>query len=242
MTQQSRRTTLVLAVLAAGALAACQHPTSPTTRDTTGTPGILADSAGLQARGGNQCAFGLSVVFADAAGDKLRSDVGRAYVDGLEKVMAFTGSGPGFRLDTNGSARLEGAGGVRTLLIDFNGVTSIPPAPFSSANKGVDLRFYLNDGALDLCSLSVGSSGTVGLTVAFEVIGMMGDQMTLTYGVPQDQNNLGNIIGARVNVTRTGTSTWTVAGQTAGLRDGGQYGTVKASTLTMPFTMYLVRI
>lgn len=226
---------LVGVVLLVASLAACEQmtPVDPS----------AVTAGGLAARkDGNQCSLGFRVTTDDGAGKKLRSDGNGAYVDGVDKVMAFTGSGPGFRLDTNSSQRIEGAGGIRTLVIDFTGVLSEPPAPFGTAGKGVDLRFYLNDGGLDLCALSSpGASGTVGLTVLFEV---NGNPMTLTYGTALSQSD-STLVGERVVVTRTSVSpdTWTIVGQNAGLRNGYQYGPVVpgAGSLAMPFTLTLVR-
>lgn len=207
----------------------------------TCTWGLLLAPEGSQGQGKkttSKCQISFTVTFSDASSDKLTSDGLGPYVDGQDKIMASTGSGPGFRLDTNGgSQKLEGAGGFRTLCIDFVDVTTVPPAPFDGACKGIDLRFFLKDGGLDLCSLEVDSPATVGLHVAFE---HLGEPWQLSYGIPETQDG-GPIIGQRVDVTRTGTDTWTISGQTAGLRSGDLYGTVVADNLTMPFTMYLLR-
>jgi len=232
MTQPQRWITFVSVALVAGAIAACDQVTAPVAPSRAG----IVPNPGIQAakRDGTDCKLKFTVTFTDGSG-RLRSDGGGAYVDGVDKVVAFTGSGSGFRLDTNGgSQKLEGAGTVRRLRIDLTGV---PDAPFQDALKGIDLRFFLGDGGLDLCSL--GATGEVGLTVAFEVLGATNNQMTLTYGVPASPG--GPPSGYKVVVTRTGAESWRIEGEKADLRDGALYGTAVASNVDMPFTMTLER-
>ena len=115
----------------------CDDPTAPGCRGGGGGNGD--DTKG--------CKIDFNAVFDDDVIDGVKS-VGGAYFDGEERMMIRTGSGPGFRFDTNGgSQKLEGAGGVRELELIvpyFKGSSN------SSIFSGVDLRFDLSDGGLDL--------------------------------------------------------------------------------------------
>ena len=179
--------------------------------------------------GETECRIEFCINFANADGDAVSSDDGSNYCHGSDKVIAFTGNGPGFRFDTNGkSQKLEGAGAVRDVLIDLSNFdpTVFNPPGFtdSTALKGVDLRFELPDG-LDLCSLeNVPESGTVGLLIAFEVVGANDNRHTLIYGTPVSTSATappGADCGLPVTVTRTDEAMWTISGTKACLMDGG---------------------
>ena len=197
------------------------------------------------------CQLDFDVAFADAATDGVVSDLLGLYQHMIDKVTAATGSGPGFRLDTNGSQKLEGAGGTRELCIDLDEDGVIATAGECS---GVDLRFDKtvpnDDGSfgLDLCSLtSVGDSGTVGLEISF--LNDTGDRRMLSY-VTQCWDRDGNLDPAsaseKVTVTRTsvsvdgvGADEWTVVGNTACLRDGDLFFGPSLGDVTAPFEFTL---
>ncbi|MDA2926431.1 putative metal-binding motif-containing protein [Acidobacteria bacterium AH-259-G07] len=197
---------------------------------------------------GDKCVIDFRVVVEDdAMANRVRSDDGSPYIDGVDNVQARTARAGGgfFRFATNRSQKL--AGGTRTLLIDFNGIAG---RPFDSALKGVDLRFFTGDGGLELCSLSADSgTGTVGLTLAFEVIGKKDDRMTLIYGTPEflsgPKGPDGPPCGVKVTVTRTDAFNWTISGTQACLLNGGlHFGDTVLSGgnnggISMPFTMDL---
>lgn len=183
--------------------------------------------------------------------DGVVSDGIRLYQNEVDKVIALTGSGPGFRLDTNGSQKIEGGRATRELCIDLDEDGVIDQGEVGDPAdecSGVDLRFNRSgvDGnvGLDLCSLqNVGDFGTVGVDIGFL---LNGDRHTLSYidGCP-DQDGAQSDSASSVTVMRTkavaegdDVDEWTVAGDTACLRTGGIFG-ASLGDVTAPFEMTL---
>ena len=189
------------------------------------------------------CKIDFDAKFRDTGTDGVKSDDGVMsdgdpvfYRDGEQRMMIRTGSGPGFRFDTNGgSQKLEGAGGVRELALT---VPYFESSGNSLISSGVDLRFDLSAGGLDLCSLNVDATGEVGLNILFEDNG--GTKWTVKYSAGcADEYGTSS---SPVDVTRTGervgnvgVDTWTIEGVTACLfeYDGPMVG----GPQTMPFLM-----
>ena len=157
----------------------------------------------------------------------VRSDNGELYKDGLDRVSVHTGSGDGFRFDTNGgSQKLEKNNDIRRVTLDFTGTGPEHDTNFKSLMKkvdgvpipkGIDLRFTKDKGGLklDLCALDVYESGTVSVALTF--LDLEGSVWTLRYGGVR----LGIDCGAEVRVTRTNDDTWQLAsGPTACLNKG----------------------
>ena len=176
------------------------------------------------------CKIDFSVQFRDDGSDRVLSDgvAGGVYPDPnnrRDKSAAGTHSGPGFRFDTNGSQKLEGAGGTRELEIHV--------IPMGSTSSGVDFRFHLNSGGLDLCSLAGGGApGTVPMILAFA--DDSGEEFALLYGcIKHDATPFTGGGGSPVDVTRTGGDadtwapgdTWTIEGGQACLITSNNYAT-----------------
>ncbi len=188
----------------------------------------------LKKGGGNSetvdCKIDFSVKFRDDTSDRILSDgiAGGVYPDPnaqKDKSGAGTHSGPGFRFDTNGSQKLEGAGGTRELETHV--------IPMGSTSSGVDFRFHLNSGGLDLCSLDGGGApGTVPMILAFA--DDSGEEFALLYGcIKHDATPFTGGGGSPVDVTRTGGDadtwapgdTWTIEGGQACLITSNNYAT-----------------
>ncbi len=166
------------------------------------------------------CEINFCIEFDD--GHEVTHDGEPEYCHGTEKVLAFTGKGPGFRFDTNRSKKLEGAGGFRKLNIDLRAFEATDNnellRPFNSADKGIDLRFDKSDVGLDLCfDGAITGSGTVPLTISFEVPGATDNTNTLTYGAPAGIHSCGDPV--TVTLT-TNPEEWTIVGGDACLWDG----------------------
>lgn len=200
----------------------------------------------------NECQISFEVAFRDAEADGVVSDAWGSYQDGMERIMAETGSGPGFRLDTNGgSQKLEGAGGTRELCIDLdeNGViVQGEVGDLADECSGGGLVFNKSgvDGnvGLDLCSLqNVGDLGTVGVDIGFL---LNGENHTLSYvdGCPDgdgsQSDNASSVTVIRTKAVAEGDAVdeWTVTGDTACLRNGGIFGP-SLGDVTAPFEMTL---
>ena len=165
-------------------------------------------------KSGTSCEINFCIEFAGNL--KLTSDgfEGGEYCHGTDKVLVFTGKGPGFGFDTTQSGK--GKTMTRYLNIDLTAFGK------GKLQKKVVLKFDKsgNPSGLDLCSLeSNGAQGTVGLAISYEVDGATDNSNTLTYGAPADA-----ACGDEVTVTRTGTApnTWTIAGTKACLWDGSK--------------------
>ena len=122
---------------------------------------------------GNECAIEFEAAFVDREGEEGEEGDGVSS-DGGGNYVAGTGSGPGFRLDTNGSIKLERNNDTRFITIDFNvaGVCDeygdFPTAAFCTEKKGVDLRFDRDIEPLNLCELDYNQTGFVSLKFTFE--------------------------------------------------------------------------
>ena len=173
-------------------------------------------------KSGTSCELNFCIVF--AGNHKLTSDgferVGfepGEYCHGTDKVLVFTGKGPGFGFDTMQSGK--GKTMTRYLNID---VTAFGKGKLK---KKVVLKFDKSGdpSGLDLCSLGFVGHGTkkpdttgkVGLAISYEVEGAVDNSNTLTYGAPADEP-----CGKKVTVERINQGTWTIAGTTACLWDG----------------------
>ena len=199
------------------------------------------DSGGGGGKGGGKgetsgCQITFDATFDDAPDDKVRSDGMGPYQDGEQKVIVFTGSGPGFRLDTNSSQKLEGAKGFRELCMDFTGTG----LGLGVECSGGDLRFSKFLGGLDLCALDpAGGSGEVGLDIHFALDS--GETRRLSYDCrTPDGDPVGSTVP--VTVTRLDEFTWTVEGETACLSEPDGYfdPPPDMDDLSMPFRMTLV--
>ena len=100
------------------------------------------------------------------------------YCHGTDKVLVFTGKGPGFGFDTTQS----GKGKTNSRLLNINMTL------FGKGNlkKKVVFKFDKSGdpSGLDLCLLE--TTGDVGLAISYEVDGATDNSNTLTYGAPAD--------------------------------------------------------
>ncbi len=207
----------------------------------------------------NECQIGFDVLFRDAMTadgllftDGVVSDDRGLYRNKVDKVMALTGSGPGFRLDTNGgSQKLEGAGGTRELCIDLDedgvieqGEVGDPTDECSGGGLGFNQSGVDGNVGLDLCSLQKGDSGRVGVGIGFL---LNGERHKLSYvdGCPDRDGSHQSNTASSATVTRTkavadgdDVDEWTVVGETACLREGGIFGP-SLGDVTAPFEMTL---
>ena len=179
-------------------------------------------------KSGTSCELNFCIDFDN--GHDLANDVGDEYCHGTDKVLVFTGKGPGFGFDTTQSGK--GKTMSRYLNIDLMDIGLKLPLSenFKPKNKVVFKFDKSGDpSGLDLCSLEYGSevrenrdTGMVGLAISYEVEGAVDNSNTLTYGAPGHPAD--TACGERVTVTRTdiepNKNTWTIAGTTACLWDG----------------------
>ncbi|MDX1382789.1 MAG: hypothetical protein R3190_04040 [Thermoanaerobaculia bacterium] len=204
-------------------------------------PDCGGDDGGSGGGGQGKCQIDFVATFADAVDDGVRSDGGGSY-------PAATGSGPGFRLDTNGKPQLEKPNDDRKVILDFGANQGCAGGwaddlGFCNSSKGINMVFDLTFAPLDLCSLDPGgAAGEVSLHIAF--LAADGDRKTLTYGclAAPEGPPLGTSVPAMVS--RESASTWHIAGDTACLRDGGLYDPIvdgtDADPLVMPFLLTIV--
>lgn len=127
-----------------------------------------------------------------------------------DKIAAGTGSGPGFRLDTNTSGKF---GSGRMAFLDFadliEGHVVNEGVAFGFAE--IDMRFIKDsptEGGLDLGALAIGETGTVSLRIAFsgETLG----NGWLVFGPDADAPFPGCEGSNEVTVTRWDNFTWTI--------------------------------
>jgi len=180
------------------------------------------------------CQIDFSVEF--TAGNVILGDGLGAYPDPLDskdKSGGETGSGPGFRFDTNGKMQVDTVRDRRWLEInpvavpDFGGLNNVEH--FS----GADFRFHLPAGGLDLCSLSVGVPGFVPMVLAFADDG--GTEWSLLYDcIFHDTSPIGTTGHSdKAQVTRTvgnagewqSGDKWTITGTDACLISSHNYAT-----------------
>ncbi len=170
-------------------------------------------------KSGTTCEINFCIDFADGhelANDNLANDNNDGYCHGTDKVLVFTGKGPGFGFDTTQSGK--GKTMTRFLFMDLTdfGVGKVDGVGEPKENVVFKFDKSGDPSGLDLCSLkSNGAPGEVGLAISYEVDGATDNSNTLTYGAPADA-----ACGKKVTVTRTAADTWTIAGTTACLWDG----------------------
>lgn len=209
---------------------------------------------------GNECAIEFEALFDfdvdDMAGDGVSNDL-------LGNYVAGTGSGPGFRLDTNGSIKLERNNDTRFINIDFNvaGVCDengdFPTAAFCTLMKGVDLRFDRDIEPLNLCELDDNQTGLVSLKFTFEA--EPGNTLRNTFRGRDNKDpttlhlrygcwpGAGDSAGYHpAEVTRLDEFTWYIEGKTACLHTnlGNSYLDSKGELglLNMPFGLTITDI
>jgi hypothetical protein len=175
--------------------------------------------------GGNDCNLEFDAVFRDGVTPKdgLVSDGQGSYV---------ANGGTGFRLDTNGSIKLEKRNDTRFVWVDFSAANvcddnnNFAPAGFCKSLKGIDLRFEHQVQDPDMCPLVIDESTDMVIRVGFEAEPgrtlLNGDSdsgsgvtaFSLSYGC----------VGPRLDpldaydpgvVTKTGEHSWTIEGFTA---------------------------
>ncbi|MCH9027520.1 MAG: hypothetical protein IIA05_10425 [Proteobacteria bacterium] len=167
-------------------------------------------------KSGTSCEINFCIDFADS--HEVTSDGfdGGEYCHGTDKVLVFTGNGPGFGFDTMQS----GKGKSMTRYLNIN--IDVADSGIRALQKKVVLKFDKSGdpSGLDLCSLdsesvSGGQEGMVGLAISYKVDGATDNSNTLTYGAPA-----GAPCGTKVTVTRINDGTWTIAATKACLWDG----------------------
>lgn len=185
-----------------------------------------------------ECQIGFNLTFVDTkySTSPVQSDIIDmigTYENGVDKVQVGTGSGPGFRFDTNGNQKLEGKNDKRLVTLNFPS-HDVENELFTFAGqnvaRGIDLRFDKSDGGLNLCALN--GPPTVPMTLRFAVPDTK-DGYILRYG---GTTVTGVDCGVdEVTVTRTGTepAEWVLAsGPTACLLP--THGAIMA-VVAMPF-------
>ena len=187
---------LALAAVVGGSLVGCAD---------AGLVGVAPDESSLTgpqlAPPSSKCILGFDLTMVET--NPVRSDVGRQYINKQEKVVVFTGSGDGFRFDTNGSQQVETADDPRHVLFDFAGTGAEGDASFLS---GVDFRFT---SGLNLCTQPVGTSRNVTAGINFVSRMNPGINGRLQYGGrwPPKGHDCGALVSP-VTVTRDATDRW----------------------------------
>ena len=140
----------------------------------------------------------------------VRSDGLGSYIDETDNVLAFTGSGDGFRFDTEGSQRLESASDIRRVTLDFTGTGFEQHA---TTLKGIDFRF---SGGLNLCTMPTTTSATVPAQLTF-ASSVNGQSARLLYGgiTPGGGHDCGAQGVSPLTVTRLTQTSWQVTSGTA---------------------------
>ena len=184
------------------------------------------------------CQIHFSVKFSAGnviAGNVILGDGLGAYPDPLDskdKSGGGTGSGPGFRFDTNGKMQVDTVRDRRWLEIN-----PVQVPDFSMHMSGADFRFHLPFGGLDLCSLDATVSGEesgmmVPMILAFADDG--GTEWALLYDcIFHDTNPIGTGFSDKAQVTRTvgnagewqSGDKWTITGTDACLISSHNYAT-----------------
>ena len=236
---------LGLAFLATGSGLACQ--------DSTTNP-LTPESSPVQvARGGfpgppdggddttQECQIGFDLTLDDT--QPVRSDGGDQYQDAIDKVQVSTGSGPGFRFDTNGNQKLQGRNDTRLVTLDFTG-TAGEGLTDPNVPTGIDFRFDIqpsanSDEGLNLCALDINNGvGTVSAKIRFAVPGTKEGYRLRYGGITSTGNDCGALGVEEIKVTRKGETTWElVSGPTACLLpDRGEIMAVIAMPIAFTIT------
>lgn len=154
------------------------------------------------------------------AGDGSTSDGGwYCHKNKKDKILVFTGNGPGFRFDTNKGKSTA----VRNVQINFPGgwitVNDADESPhtYYSGLYEIDFRFDLDSGGLDLAALTVGGdSGDV--PIGIRILEVNGSELGLLgYGNAPDLFSDPSLVTTcmvsytkNAVVTRTAADTWTI--------------------------------
>jgi hypothetical protein len=186
--------------------------------------------------------FNLEIV----AGGALSSDDGTPYVHGSQRVMVGTGkNGDGWRFDTNQINKLESHNQIRTMKIDFSGVTQAVKDTLRMVGehfKGIDMRFQPD--ALNLCQVLESDTAPSGVTIGLRFTTPNTDSFWKDWGAIARYGATGCIgDGAAdpVYVTRTSDSTWTFVGTTACLERDYTNDQFLSEVFSLPFTFHLTR-
>ena len=185
----------------------------------------------------------------------------RMYQSNVDRVEVFTGSGDGFRFDTNGSQKIEWKTDKRWAILDFRGTgfesSMETDEDGNPVPRGIDMRFRPHsDGTqLNLCALDVGTSDDVPMGMGSIALGpdskgveantllmysgVTGDG-SFDCGVQPDPFNPGQTV-QEVTVSRVDQDTWQlVSGPTACLLTGPGNDLQFLGVVQMPFTATIV--
>lgn len=257
--------TLGTVLLATGLLLGCQDSgASPLTPELPAPqldhkPSHSPPGAGGGGDKTQECQIKFDLTFGDFGGDgiadPMRSDGLGTYYSGVDRVGAGTGSGDGFRFDTNGSQKIEANNDRRWVTLDFSG-TAFPGANETDGlgnpiPKGIDLRFTDHpDGTrLNLCALEVGESDHVPVTIRFNASDVEFNpsdaNAELGYGGVSRGFDCGPPGVSEVTVTRTALDTWVLeSGPTACYTTRDPDGTMNQfqfrGLVDMPFKFTIV--
>jgi hypothetical protein len=150
----------------------------------------------------------VTITFAGATGDRIHSDNGTPYTDGVDGVEAFLGSKANY-----GNVFLRLAKSSRGLWLDFSDCVSSCNPPFTSeVNDLSSIKVNADDVQKDgLYGMSVGTTIQAPMRVYYQLDpadapGFVDFQPNLTGSSPCRNQSL------YVDVTRTGDQTWDVAG------------------------------
>ena len=188
-----------------------------------------------------ECQIGFDLTLDDSK--PVRSDGGDQYQDAIDKVQVSTGSGPGFRFDTNGNQKLQGRNDTRLVTLDFTG-TAGEGLTDPNVPTGIDFRFDIqpsanSDEGLNLCALDINNGvGTVSAKIRFAVPGTKEGYRLRYGGITSTGNDCGALGVEEIKVTRKGETTWElVSGPTACLLpDRGEIMAVIAMPIAFTIT------
>jgi len=135
-----------------------------------------------------------------------------------DKVMVFTGKGPGFRFDTNKGK----SAAARNVQINFEGGSiTVEDTTYTSGLYEIDFRFDLDSGGLDLGDIDVGLPNPAMVSVGIRIQTLDGNELGLLgYGDAPDLFSDPSLDTtcmikdddhtAKVLVTRTADDAWTI--------------------------------
>ena len=201
--------------------------------------GDVCDPGGGTDPGGSTCQLGFDVTVTDGA--SIYSDDGGDYSDGSQRVLAFTGSGDGWRFDTNGNGKKSG---VRSLGIDLPTDIASLLGTDDTGPRTVDMRFHPPE--LNLCEIgvSLANPSTVNVGISFPV----GNTTLFPYGAtarygatgcPDGSGGFGD--SEEISVSRDlETGIWTFVGTTACMIDGIPGNAPRSRVVSLPFTFTMV--